>query len=235
MNNLALSGLLARLGAGIAGLSTGGTSSTIIDTVNRTEVNGYWNGMQVVILSGLNAGLARTIKDFDSATDTITVDLDFPAAVIAGVNYVILPRATSAALTDVSESASSIVKTAPPAAAGVTVTAGAAGLANKGAYAQVLATGAITTKSKFVAVCVSNPSALDDFEIDLATGAGGAEVVKSTHRFSLDGVNDSARIMIPSSPVNSGPPANTRLAARVSSTAGGTTADVCIEYIDGLS
>lgn len=75
------------------GIATGGAAGTIVDTM-RTEAADYWNGMQVVMLSGNGIGQVRAIYDFDAAGDTIYVTPDFGGAVVAGDAYAILSHWT---------------------------------------------------------------------------------------------------------------------------------------------
>ncbi len=75
------------------GLATGGAAGTIIDT-RRTEADDYWNGLQVVMLSGNGRGQVRPIYDFDAATDTIFVTPNFAGAVAATDAYAILSQWT---------------------------------------------------------------------------------------------------------------------------------------------
>ena len=152
MNLLAFLDTLTRLGPGLAGIATGGTAGTLVDTA-RTEVNDFWNGQTVFFTSGPNAGLARAVTDFVAAADTIWFDSNFPNAVASGHRYVILPATgseVSTILNDLGrgtnpptadgqlgsvhskfrkalEYVNTSVKVSPAAAAGVTVTAGAAG------------------------------------------------------------------------------------------------------------
>lgn len=75
------------------GIATGGAAGTIVDTM-RTEAIDYWNGMQVVMLSGNGIGQTRVIYDFSAAADTLYVTPDFGGAVVAGDAYVILSHWT---------------------------------------------------------------------------------------------------------------------------------------------
>lgn len=63
-----------------------GTVSTFVDAA-LTEANDYWIGAKVEWLTGPNAGLFSCVQDFDSATDTITLDESLPSAVAAGHTY----------------------------------------------------------------------------------------------------------------------------------------------------
>ena len=237
MNLLALTQNLVHLGVGTPGVATGGTLFTTVDTTYRTESgNDYWNGALIVFLSGSNKGLAREVTDFVALTDTLTHTPALPNAVASGDTYVILPRSQGRGVeydnqVKILEYLQSQIKAHPPELAAVTVTGGA-DLATKGVYAEVVAALAITTKYRPVALVIDSVSAIDDLEIDIATGAAAAEVVVSTHRISPTAIGDCRRIPIPSIADIA---ANTRLAVRASSAAGATTLDVSIEYIDNLT
>lgn len=69
----------------------GSDASTIRDAV-RTEGNDYWNGQQVMMLSGNARGQVRPIYDFVAATDDILVTPTFGAAIAAGDIYCILTQ-----------------------------------------------------------------------------------------------------------------------------------------------
>ncbi len=72
------------------GTSDSGTTGTLVDAA-LTQDNDYFNGMILIMTSGDNIGLASTIVDFDAASDTITIEPDFPSA-IGTDTYAILPR-----------------------------------------------------------------------------------------------------------------------------------------------
>lgn len=55
-----------------SGTATGGSATTLIDTVNLTEADDYWNGKYVQIVAGTNLGKIAAITDFDHATAKIT-------------------------------------------------------------------------------------------------------------------------------------------------------------------
>ena len=73
----------------VTGTVTGGTTTTLIDTVNLTQANDYWNWGTVTFTSGLNNGDSRKINDFDQATKKATLDYALDNAVIAGDTYMI--------------------------------------------------------------------------------------------------------------------------------------------------
>lgn len=73
----------------VFGTATGGTTSTVIDTVNLTQVDDYWNFGVVTFTSGNNIGESRKIVDFDNATKKATLDYALDTTVIAGDTFTI--------------------------------------------------------------------------------------------------------------------------------------------------
>lgn len=65
----------------VIGSVTGSTSTTIIDTVNLTQIDDYWNFGTITFTTGLNTGLSRKIIDFVQSTKTITLDYAFDNAI----------------------------------------------------------------------------------------------------------------------------------------------------------
>lgn len=63
-----------------------GTTTTIIDS-SYSQANDYWNGCVIVALTGNNAGQARIVTDFDSATNTFTVTPAFGTATASSETY----------------------------------------------------------------------------------------------------------------------------------------------------
>ena len=88
----------SNVGALVEGVATGGSTTTIIDTVVRTEADDYWNGGDAMIIYDAGgAGAApqseiKRITDFVSSTSTITAGT-FSAAVAASDRYAIMRRA----------------------------------------------------------------------------------------------------------------------------------------------
>jgi len=80
------------------GTVTGGTTTTIIDTVNRKEPDDYWNnGTAFMIYDAGGAGAApeneyKRITDFANSTNTITVASAFTVAPAAGDRYAVMNR-----------------------------------------------------------------------------------------------------------------------------------------------
>jgi len=69
----------------------GSTNATIRDAA-RTEVDNWWNGQVVMMLSGLARGQIRPIVDFVAGTDDITVSPVFDAVPAIGDVYAILTQ-----------------------------------------------------------------------------------------------------------------------------------------------
>lgn len=82
------------LGLVSEGTATGGSATTIVDTVERTEADDFWNGGTAWILydaGGAGAapqGEVKKITDFSAASDTITTQA-FSAAIAAGDRYAV--------------------------------------------------------------------------------------------------------------------------------------------------
>lgn len=82
----------------IDGTATGGSSTTLADTANLTaDTNDYWNGAYLYIYEGPGAGDVRTVSDFTTADDTITVTKAFSATPTTSTKYILLGYATGAA------------------------------------------------------------------------------------------------------------------------------------------
>ena len=69
--------------------ATGGTTSTLIDTVGLTHADDYWNYGYVEFTSGNNDGQKRAIIDFDQSTNTATLSYALSYAVASGDAYTI--------------------------------------------------------------------------------------------------------------------------------------------------
>ena len=66
------------------GKATGGSTTTLIDTSSDSRFNyndDYYNGCEIEILAGTNAGERRKITDYDKDTQTITVDTAFTSVI----------------------------------------------------------------------------------------------------------------------------------------------------------
>ena len=63
-----------KVGDWVGGTATGGSATTCVDTVDRLEVNDYWNdrGSWIYMRSGASYGKYRKVTNFDSGTSTIT-------------------------------------------------------------------------------------------------------------------------------------------------------------------
>lgn len=71
----------------VDGTATGGTTATLIDATNLTQVDDYWNIGFIVFDSGDNKGLARKIIDFDQSSNELTFDYTLPNSVAVGDTY----------------------------------------------------------------------------------------------------------------------------------------------------
>jgi hypothetical protein len=87
---------LARLlGVVAEGVATGGSTTTIVDTVERTEASDFWNGGTAWITydaAGAGAspqGEYSFISDFDATTDTLTLRSTLLSAVASGDRYAV--------------------------------------------------------------------------------------------------------------------------------------------------
>lgn len=72
-----------------SGTADSGTATTLVDNA-LTQGDDYWNDMLIVITGGTNVGQARRISDFDDASDTVTVDPAFDAAIDGTSTYAII-------------------------------------------------------------------------------------------------------------------------------------------------
>jgi hypothetical protein len=78
------------LGIVTEGLATGGSTTTIVDTNDRTETDDFWNSGSAFILSASGAapeGEFSVIKDFVNSTSTVTVRDTLGATVASGDKY----------------------------------------------------------------------------------------------------------------------------------------------------
>jgi len=88
----------AELGRVVEGYATGGSATTIIDTVERTEADNHWNGGTAWILrDAAGAGAAPEgeigyISDFDKASATATLRSALTEAVGAGDWYALADK-----------------------------------------------------------------------------------------------------------------------------------------------
>lgn len=80
--------------------ATGGTSTTLIDTVLSTSTDDDWNGALLYIYEGPGAGDIRTVSDYTGATDVLTVAKAFTATPTTASKYILL-GAGGAATADV--------------------------------------------------------------------------------------------------------------------------------------
>jgi len=76
--------------------ATGGSTTTVVDTTNRTEADDYWNESWVYIRTTTDGnapqGEERKVTDFTASSDTLTVAPAFSAAVESGDTYWLFKR-----------------------------------------------------------------------------------------------------------------------------------------------
>ncbi len=86
------------LGAVLEGTATGGSTTTVVDTVRRLEADGFWTRGTVWILRDAAGGgaaperEASVVSGFVQSTNTITVETPFTVAVAAGDKYAVAKR-----------------------------------------------------------------------------------------------------------------------------------------------
>lgn len=83
----------------VEGVATGGSTTTIIDTLERTEADDHWNGGTAFIVDTTDdaapKGQYKPISDFTASSDTVTLQSALTAAVGSGDRYALLkPRMT---------------------------------------------------------------------------------------------------------------------------------------------
>jgi hypothetical protein len=83
-------------GVMIEGTATGGSTNTIIDTVERTEADDFWNGATAWIIYDSSGGAPLweqdIILDFASTSDTITLRTGLTTAVASGDKYALCKK-----------------------------------------------------------------------------------------------------------------------------------------------
>lgn len=84
--------IAARAQEFLQGTATGGSTTTIVDTTNLQETDGYWAESIALITSGANDGVQRRVQTFTSSTNTLTLYAAFNAAVASGVTYELYRR-----------------------------------------------------------------------------------------------------------------------------------------------
>lgn len=86
----------------VEGTATGGSTTTLVDTIVLTQADDYFNGIPAEIYDASDDGKAYQVEitDFDQGTNTITFGA-LPITVVAGDTYKILgtPVLTQAAAT----------------------------------------------------------------------------------------------------------------------------------------
>lgn len=74
---------------------TGGSTTTIVDTALATSADSVWNGAFLYVYDGPGAGSMRTVKSYTGASDTLTVEEPFPAAITTASRYILLGAAST--------------------------------------------------------------------------------------------------------------------------------------------
>lgn len=69
------------------GTATGGSTATLIDTVNLTQADDYWNIGEILMLSGANLGSRRKIIDFIQSENKLIFDFEMNFDIAAGDQY----------------------------------------------------------------------------------------------------------------------------------------------------
>jgi hypothetical protein len=72
------------------GEAESGGLTSLVDTINRTEPNDYFNGGSIFIRSGSETGAVRTIADFVNATATLSWTTALSVGIAAGVEYSVM-------------------------------------------------------------------------------------------------------------------------------------------------
>lgn len=93
---LARAEIAARAAEFLASTATGGSTTTIVDSPNLNDTDGYWAETTVLVTSGTNSGSQRRVQTFTSSTATLTLYSAFTAAVASGVTYELYRRFTPA-------------------------------------------------------------------------------------------------------------------------------------------
>ncbi|MDZ7798411.1 MAG: hypothetical protein U5L76_02205 [Patescibacteria group bacterium] len=70
------------------GQADSGTTTTLVDA-ELIQPDDFWNDYSLIMISGSNIGQEKTVSDFVSSTDTITVSSAFSNAVSAGDEYIL--------------------------------------------------------------------------------------------------------------------------------------------------
>lgn len=90
LNSLVMA-IARRLGNAIEGTATGGSTTTLVDTVALWQPNDSWNSHFIRILTGANAGVERLVTDHVQSTKTLTLDPALSYTISAGDQYQVTP------------------------------------------------------------------------------------------------------------------------------------------------
>lgn len=78
----------------IAGIATGGSTTTLADVNALTHADGYWDETTVLMTSGMNDGAQRRVQTFTAATSTLNFYSAMNASVASGNQYELYRRFT---------------------------------------------------------------------------------------------------------------------------------------------
>ena len=115
----------------------------------------------------------------------------------------------------------------PDKADGISVTAGALAWALSAAYTVVIATNAVDAPFDIHMVHVGTFTATDVYQLELYSGANGAEVLIAQVRFSRINATNPGSILPCITPLL---PANTQVKAKLASKAGGAACNFSVMY-----
>jgi hypothetical protein len=76
----------------LSGIATGGSTTTIVDTGNLQETDGYWAEAIALMTSGTNAGVSRRVQTFTASSSTLTMYAAFAGNVASGATYELYRR-----------------------------------------------------------------------------------------------------------------------------------------------
>lgn len=88
-----LEGILLKIGVVWSSVTDGaGGVSSLVDSTAGVKGDDYFNDLELVILTGADAGLTRNIVDFVAGTGTFHLTPPLPAAPGIGARYMVMPK-----------------------------------------------------------------------------------------------------------------------------------------------
>jgi hypothetical protein len=202
-------------------IATGAASAEVVIATVRVHLRLVFNGQYgptnhcvlPIPIDNIGAGVRLSARLRKNSTNTNAWKI--------AITYLQKPLTSTPLTTAV------VQKVIPPAAAGVTLTAGGSAWAN-GSWGQLrAASGAALV---IVGLVFGNPSASAEYELDLGTGAAGAEVVITTLRLTVSNQGMPSVVMLPN-PLDT-VAASTRLAARLRCATASPTAIVSVMVLE---